>query len=81
MEFVGFFFFILFFGLIGFLRFYVFLDLSPKMGSPKPNIGERVPAISVMRNGRNGNLENSIFGFVFGQSETGGNYVFSFLFG
>ena len=57
MEFVGYFlydlvvgtslflglFYFLFSGHIGFLRFSVFLDLSSKMGSPKPNNGERVP--------------------------------------
>ena len=59
MEFVGFFFiwlsswykslsgpffFFFFSGHIGFLIFSMFLDLSSKMGSPKPNNDERVPS-------------------------------------
>ena len=63
MEFVGGFFFILFSRCIRFLRFSVFLDLSLKMGSPKLNIGEGVPVITMTRNR---NSHNSVFGFLFG---------------
>ena len=37
------FFVFLFFGHIGFLRFFVLLDLSQKTRSPKPNNDKRVP--------------------------------------